>query len=108
MKPHYQHDCDQCVWLGSITFPAPLSTGQAPLTNADLYYCERCDGGTVIARFSSKGSNYASCPVNIIEQSYLPRLAVHNQMSTACPALIVGYLFGIAKKLITKPSGANT
>src|SRR3990167_2809320 len=51
-KPKYQHDCDECVFLG--TFQNEQDT--------DLYWCGEKKGilPTVIARFSDEGSDYAS------------------------------------------------
>lgn len=49
-KPLYEHDCENCQFLGSFN-------------GVDLYYCPRqaIDGSpTVIARFSSEGPDYAS------------------------------------------------
>ena len=49
----YEHDCDDCVFLGTIELP------KAPVH--DLYYCDQ--GGkipTVIARFGDRGDMYAS------------------------------------------------
>jgi hypothetical protein len=43
-KPHFEHDCDHCVFLGHYE-------------NADLYICP---GNTVLARFSSDGPDYES------------------------------------------------
>jgi hypothetical protein len=61
MKPRYKHDCDSCTWLGTITYPAPLSDDSAPMRNADLYCCVKCIGGpSLIARYSSDGPDYAS------------------------------------------------
>lgn len=99
MLPKYKHDCDQCHFVGNISYPGPLSDGSAPLTNADLYYCERAEsdmGGSVIARHSSDGPDYASAPVSIIKSHYLTM----EQFSTSGPALIAGYYFTKAKGLI--------
>ena len=45
--PLYEHDCDDCVFLGSFQ-------------NADLYYHEGRIETTVIARYSSDGPDYSS------------------------------------------------
>jgi hypothetical protein len=47
VKPRYAHDCDACRFLGTID-------------KYDLWYCERCDDGSAIARYSSEPSEYAS------------------------------------------------
>jgi len=50
-EPYWEHDCDQCVFLGH-------SQGQGRLV--DLYYCEtRGHSRTVIARYGEDG-DYAS------------------------------------------------
>ena len=101
MKPKYKHDCDGCIWLGSITYPGPLTTGEAPLRNADLYFCKEAEafmGGTVIARHSSEGSNYSSFPVDLIVRDFINKKS--HEYSTSLPALITAYHFARAKKLI--------
>jgi len=95
MKAKYIHDCELCTFLGTITYPAPLSDKTAPLRNADLYHCFDSLGGTVIARFSSKGSNYASAPVSIVKEHYIGM----REYATSTPALISAYIFAKAKGL---------
>lgn len=53
--PRYTHDCDSCKFLGEHR-------------EYDLYYCARCDEGTVIARYSSDGPGYASIPVALLTE----------------------------------------
>ena len=99
MKPKYKHDCDRCQWLGSITYPAPLLTGEAPLRNADLYYCANAEsfmGGTLIARHSSQGSNYSSMPVKLLVGMLNEK---SDDFSTSSPALMSAYYFAKAMKL---------
>lgn len=45
--PRFRHDCTCCTFLGQDT-------------EADLYFCTTGFSPTVIARFSSKGSDYVS------------------------------------------------
>ena len=45
--PRYTHDCDQCRFLGQID-------------QYDLYFCERADEGSAIARYGNDGPEYAS------------------------------------------------
>ena len=45
MKPLHKHDCERCMFLGSIN-------------GMDGYYCPT--GETYILRFSSEGSDYTS------------------------------------------------
>jgi hypothetical protein len=57
--PHFKHDCDDCAYLGHIACVDAVGKGD----EADLYYCPGAGRGfrpTVIARFSSKGSDYES------------------------------------------------
>lgn len=51
--PRYTHDCDGCEFLGECG-------------TYDLYYCARCDEGTIIARASSDAPDYASTPVALL------------------------------------------
>ena len=102
-KPKYKHDCERCVWLGTITYPAPLSNETTRMTNADLYCCKESIGGpSIIARFSSDGAAYASLAASIIEQYYMPKLGNNTmgQMSTCGPALISAYVYAKAKGLV--------
>jgi hypothetical protein len=56
IKPQYAHNCDSCEFLGQYA-------------GHDLYYCGKADSGSVIARYSSEGSEYISYPVFIIRQA---------------------------------------
>lgn len=49
MKPTYTHDCDSCQFLGTVNVQERVT---------DLYYCGK--EPTLIARYSSEGSDYAS------------------------------------------------
>lgn len=52
--PLYEHDCENCVFLGQTIGGGRIS---------DLYFCPTEPfEGSVIARFSSEGSDYESCP----------------------------------------------
>ena len=87
----YQHDCEACVYLGEYGYHAPMVEG-TEWKEVELYHCKQagsCMGGSIIARYGSKGSNYASCPVSLIRRDYLTRAA--GEMSTYCPAIIEGY-----------------
>jgi len=46
-KPIHEHDCSRCLFLGTHK-------------SHDLYFCEQSGHPTVIARYSSKGSEYIS------------------------------------------------
>ncbi len=56
-KPLFQHDCDGCVFLGVHTEAAPT---YRELT--DIYWCPRCDDGTLIRRYDTRGDRYSSYP----------------------------------------------
>lgn len=107
--PRYTHDCDHCKYLGSITFPAPhretmVSGEEKRWTEtfaADLYVCvgqPRADksDGTIIARWASEGSHYASSDASTIREHYM-----RSELSTMGPALIAGYWFAVAARHIT-------
>lgn len=49
-KPTWQHDCDCCIFLGSIGEYRPL----------DMYFCKSLGVQTLICRFGSDGSQYKS------------------------------------------------
>jgi len=58
-EPQYQHDCERCVFLGRATAPE-----QDTLPLADLWLCPSDSGAhTLIRRYSSEGSEYASSPI---------------------------------------------
>ncbi len=108
MKPRYTHDCDKCQWLGSITYPAPHFTEERGtyhvMRNADLYVCI---SGTshldtsVIARFSSRGSDYASSPVALMpRREPIPDMKGRLGYSTSGPALNTAYDFAKVQGLI--------
>ncbi len=104
MKPHYKHDCSSCTWLGSVTYPAPLYYEdvrglQFRMSNADLYFC-KADEGTVIARFSSQGSDYSSSPLFCFPKEPAPDMQGRKGYSTSGPALQTAYLYAQVKGLI--------
>jgi hypothetical protein len=51
--PRFVHDCTRCLFLGRS------EQNGIPL---DIYFCPRCDDGSVIARWSSDGPDYSSGP----------------------------------------------
>jgi hypothetical protein len=70
-NPAYKHDCTKCIFLGKHRY----TDGRI----VDLYYCEKCDGGTGIARFGNNGSDYASAPRCVVDQlneNNLVRIAI--------------------------------
>ncbi len=67
-KPYWEHDCDNCEFLGGYIGP------QADWTDLrhgrrDMYFCARPvepDGGSVVDRKSDEPSDYASGPRKMI------------------------------------------
>lgn len=57
MTSQFMHDCDVCQFLGEYEWCGD---------RYDLYYCPRCDEGSVIARYGSEGSEYKSVPVAVL------------------------------------------
>lgn len=69
MEPAYEHDCDKCVYLGTT---GPITKQQK--TNAtDHYSCSSRwpQGTTLIQRFSSEPSDYASRSIENAQGSKL-------------------------------------
>ena len=59
MSKRFDHDCDNCCYLGSFADDAEEG-------GWDLYYCANKPlGGSIIARFSSAGPDYASMPLKL-------------------------------------------
>lgn len=59
-QPKYQHDCASCIFLGQT-----IGGGRT----VDLYYHRPNCGapsGTLVARNSSEGSEYTSCPAELV------------------------------------------
>lgn len=59
MTPKFKHDCDGCIFLSWV----PIGP-----EGHDLYFCPKCDGGSIIARYGDEGSQYSSAPWQIAEQ----------------------------------------
>lgn len=71
-QPHYQHDCESCVYLGSYTINPDWDGGS---TTYDLYHCGN-QYPTVIARYSSEGGDYLSGLIFAIKHpEHYPQLA---------------------------------
>lgn len=127
MTPRFPHDCLQCIYLGTIHYPAPhyRSDKQHTLYTqdqwADLYFCKQCDGGSLLARFSAEGSDYASSPYTYIVEHLtqtvgyakervngeLNLVEPHQTMSTSEPAMIAALVFARAKGLIASKENDN-
>lgn len=96
---NFEHDCKRCIYLGSIDFPSARVSDMAEWTvqvKAALYICEDVLGPTLIARFSSEGSDYASCPASIVKDQYLTM----EEYCSSSVALIAAYYFARAKRLL--------
>jgi len=54
--PKFEHDCERCEFLASISFPKLEGPGP---TEFDLYHCATgSPGGSLIARTGNEGSEY--------------------------------------------------
>ena len=72
MAARFQHDCDSCVYLTSYQVEGEEQA-------RDFYFCPRCDGGSLIARYGNEGPEYSSAPWNIAEELVL-RYHAHNKV----------------------------
>ena len=104
MGPHFEHDCAACVFLGTHDYDAPLDGGKTMLLQCDLYYCPgSLLGGSIIARHSSKGHEYASTAADLMP-TYLAhvdaRKAANLPLSTHCEGLVIAYARAKEKGLI--------
>ena len=54
MTPRFQHDCEQCVFLGTVNINTAF---------ADIYFHKSKDDVTIIARTDDEGSEYCSSPL---------------------------------------------
>lgn len=102
-QPYFEHDCERCVFLGKHTYHAPHCTEKHEeytiLTTVDLYYCPGCEndmGGSLIARFQSEGSEYASMPASLLLRE---RKRMTAQPSTHGPAMLEALDRAIKRKL---------
>jgi hypothetical protein len=57
MTPRFQHDCNHCVFLGTVCINTRY---------ADIYFHKSKDKVTIIARESDEGSEYCSSPLEWI------------------------------------------
>ena len=82
--PYYDHDCEKCVYLGSIIDgdqtsipPGIVHAGLEDLPQnleiVDLYFCPKGSIRTmsIIARYSSDGPDYASSHIGYIERYHV-------------------------------------
>lgn len=61
VKPHHQHDCKQCTFLGR--------TSNSEGAQIDLYTCEQGGmGRTYIQRFSSDEPDYGTLPDSVLRR----------------------------------------
>ncbi len=80
VKPFWDHDCNQCKFVGQISF---LFKGE--WKQCDLYFCptppnrdiEYTDGASIIARFSSEPSDYMSYPILNLSRERLRHKETH-------------------------------
>jgi hypothetical protein len=61
--PRYRHDCRECKFLGTYEKDVFESDGREEDDQlVDLYTCNAVGYRTLIARYSSDGPDYTSCP----------------------------------------------
>lgn len=61
MTPKFEHDCEACQFVARVS-----EQGR----DSDWYVCPTGGpGATVIGRYSSRGSDYTSCPVDILDKA---------------------------------------
>lgn len=53
-KPRYEHDCDNCIYVGAISYYSNEHN------YADVYLCQHDSSYSLIVRFSDEPSDYAS------------------------------------------------
>ncbi len=58
--PVYEHDCRSCEFLETFEVP--------DCEIFDLYFCARCDEGTIVMRYDNEGRDYASYPSYVWKQ----------------------------------------
>ena len=73
--PHYNHDCNQCIFLGEHVEKGNVQ---------DTYYCPKSFPfhGSLIIRFSSKGSDYISVPFDLFKIQFKNLDSEYMQYST--------------------------
>ncbi len=65
MTKKYQHDCDQCTFLGTYSGHYTHSDGSVGRECTwDLYYCGTHTRGTVLCRYGNEGHEYCSFEIN--------------------------------------------
>jgi len=58
MNKFFNHDCDECTYLGSLDNYPDIHSDHK---NWDLYFCKQCGlADTVIARYGDEGHSYVS------------------------------------------------
>lgn len=87
-KPFYNHDCDQCHFLGTYSIQKnSLFEG-----NYDLYWCPQHGIPTVVVRWSDEGPDYSSgMPTDSIFFDRYPIFPAHEAYRRA---KILGYTVG--------------
>lgn len=91
MKPLYKHDCNKCIFLGSVF-------DVLNKVDADLYCCPmEVSGPSILVRYSSDGPDYWSNNFEHWEKSKL------NEVQNFC-----GKILGIKKDLFPTQEFAAT
>lgn len=68
--PAHEHDCAQCIPLGTIEHVHGLTPGGVPAE--DLYACPRPDGDYDLIHRYGHGPDYQSLPLSVTERLYVP------------------------------------
>lgn len=101
-QPRFEHNCDDCEYLGHVEFPAAYFDAAVPYTkpkSADLYFCKVSGIGgedSLLARYSDRGSDYSSSSVSIVRGQYLRM----KETSTHSHTLVTAFYFALAKRLV--------
>lgn len=96
LDPQYDHDCDHCEFLGRKD-------------SYDLYYCRsKVFGGSVIARYGSGGSEYASTPIGIFAYGQFESRS-GQALKEGCRRAVKGHFtFDYPKALASLKAGHDT
>lgn len=88
--PYYKHDCNACVYLGSMTHMGLMADGTREPFPVDLYVCPTDSmAPTYVVRVSSREEDYTSMPQMIVEAIEPKTIDVGGENeSTLSPAVV--------------------
>lgn len=84
LRPRHRHDCDDCEFLGVADGTNP---GGDDSDDFDLWFCARCDEGSLIARYGNDGPNYISSPISILRRNLAELRIPHPALAWALSIL---------------------